>query len=69
MPHNAWKADKGTTTVIMNGTDRLNEGQVQLDDIRNYRPLDKPMVDTTAKKVYRLIRSLLQEGHIDEMTA
>ena len=27
------------------------------------------MVDTMAKKVHRLIRSLLQEGHIDEMTA
>ena len=63
------KADKGTTTVIMNRTDKLNEGQVQLDDIHNYRPLEKPMVDTTAKKVHRLIRSLLQEGHIDEMTA
>jgi len=53
----------------MNRTDKLNEGQVQLDDIHNYRSLDKPMVDTTAKKVHRLIRSLLQEGHIDEMTA
>jgi len=31
--------------------------------------INKPMVDTTAKKVHRLIRSLLQEGHIDEMTA
>ena len=63
------KADKGTTTVIMNRTDKLNEGQVQLDDIHNYRPLDKPMVDTTAKKVHRLIQSLLLEGHIDDMTA
>ena len=32
------KADKGTTTVIMNRTDKLNEGQVQIDDIHNYRP-------------------------------
>ena len=63
------KADKGTTTVIMNRTDKLNEGQVQIDDIHNYRPLDNPMVDTTAKKVHRLIQSLLQEAHIDDMTA
>ena len=63
------KADKGTTTVIMNRTDKLNEGQVQIDDIHNYRPLDNPMVDTTAKKVHRLIQSLLQEVHIDDMTA
>ena len=63
------KADKGTTTVIMNRTDKLNEGQVQIDDIHNYRPLDNPMVGTTAKKVHRLIQSLLQEGHINDMTA
>jgi len=30
------KADKGTTTVIMNRTNKLNEGLVQLDDIHNY---------------------------------
>jgi len=53
----------------MNRTDKLNKGQVQLDDIHNYRPLEKPMVDTTVKKVHRLIQSLLQEGHIDEMMA
>ena len=63
------KADKGTTTVIMNKEDKLNEGQVQLDDIHKYRPLDKPIVSTTAKKVHRLIQSLHQEGHIDDMTA
>ena len=53
----------------MNKTDKLNEGQVQLDDIHNYRPLDKPIVGSTAKKVHRLIQSLFQEGHIDDMTA
>ena len=53
----------------MNRTDKLNEGQVQIDDIHNYQPLDNPMVGTTAKKVHRLIQSLLQEGHIDDMTA
>ena len=37
--------------------------------MHNYQPLDKPMVDTTAKKVHQLIQSLLQEGHIDVMTA
>ena len=33
MSHNARKADKGTTIVIMNRTDKFNKGQVQLDDI------------------------------------
>ena len=60
-------SNKGTTTVLMNRTDKLNEAQVQIDDIHNYRPLDNPMVGTTAKKVHRLIQSLLQEGHIDDI--
>ena len=63
------KANKGTTTVIMNKEDKRNSGQVQLDHIHNYRPLNKPIVSTTAKKVHRLIQSLLQEGHIDDMMA
>lgn len=51
------KADKGTTT----------EGQVLLDDIT--RTLEEHMVETTAKNVQRMIKSLLQEGYIDDMTA
>ena len=43
--------------------------QVLLDDLSNYRPLDKPMIETTAKKVQQLNKSLLSEGHIDKMTA
>ena len=50
-------------------TPNLNEGQAKIDDIHNYRPLDNPMAGTTAKKVHRLIQSLLQEDHIDDMTA
>ena len=38
------KADKGTTTVVMNRENKINEGQIQLDDRNNYQPLDKPMV-------------------------
>ena len=63
------KADKGTTTVIMNREHKIHEGQILLDDVNNYRPLEKPMADTTAKKVQQVIKSLLQEGHIDDMTA
>ena len=63
------KADKGSTTVIMNRTDKLHEGLVLLEDKNNYRPLEKPTVENTAKKVQRLIKSLLLEGHIDDMTA
>ena len=53
----------------MSRQDKLNEVQVLLDDLNNYRPLDKPMVETTAKKVQQLNKSLLSEGHIDKMTA
>ena len=38
------KADKGTTTVVMNKENKINEGQIQLDDRNNYQSLDKPMV-------------------------
>ena len=31
-------------------------------DSNNYRPLDKPMVETTTKKAQQLIKTLLSEG-------
>ena len=36
--------------------------------LNNYRPLDKPMVETTIKKAQQLIKTLLSEGHIDKTT-
>ena len=53
----------------MSRQDKLNEGQVLLNDLNNYRPLDKPMVETTTKKAQQLIKTLLWEGHIDKTTA
>ena len=53
----------------MSRQDKLNEGQVLLDDLNNYRPLDKPVVETTTKKAQQLIKTLLSEGHIDKTTA
>ena len=61
------KADKGTTTVVMNRENKINEGQIQLDDRNNYQPLDKPMVRDTFQRVKHLINSLRQAGCIDEM--
>ena len=63
---------KLNTTVLISRQDKLNEadeGQVLLDDLNNYRPLDKPMVETTTKKAQQLIKTLLSEGHIDKTTA
>ena len=48
---------------------KLNEGQVLLDDLNNYRSLDKPMVETTTKKAQELIKTLLSEGDIDNRWA
>ena len=63
------KADKRTSTIVMNREDKIKEGQVQLNDRNKYRPLDKAMIEFTAKNANALIKSLLQEGHTDEMTA
>ena len=60
------KSDKGNTTVLMSRQDKLNEGQVLLNDLNNYRPLDKPVVETTTEKAQKLIRTLISEGHIDK---
>ena len=63
------KADKGTTTVVMNTENKINEGQIQLDDRNNYQPLDKPMIRDTFQRVRQIINSLHHAGCIDEMTA
>ena len=44
---NIKKADKGSTTVIMNKQNKIAEGQIQLTDEENYRPLATPMVKET----------------------
>ena len=54
------KADKGTTTVVMNRDNKINKEQIQLDDRNNYQPLDKPMVRDTFQRVKHLINSLCQ---------
>ena len=65
---NIKKADKGSTTVIMNKTDKITEGQIQLDDEENYRPLATPMVEETSARVERLITELHRNDNIDTMT-
>ena len=63
------KSDKGKHHRIDEQTGQTNEGQVLLDGLNNYRPLDKPMVETTTKKAQPLIKTLLSEGHVDKTTA
>ena len=56
------KSDKGNTTVLMSRQDKLNEGQVLLNDSNNYRPLDKTMVETTTKKLNNLLKHCSQKA-------
>lgn len=62
------KADKGSTLVVMDKNDKIQEGQVQINDLDNYKPLDKPIVKETHTKVSRLISELHRGNYIDDMT-
>ena len=60
---NLKKADKGTTTVIMDTAQKIQEGSQQLSDDKFYKPLASPIVQETSRKV-----KLFCSGHIDKMT-
>ena len=55
---NIKKADKGTTILVMNAQDKKQEGQIQLDNISHYSPLETPMVAETKYRVNQLIDDL-----------
>ena len=63
------KADGGTTSVMMSKGSKINEGLASLNEKNNFQSLTQPMVETTTRKATQLIKSLLQEGHIDHMAA
>ena len=65
---NLKKADKGTTTVVLSKQDKINEGQIQLNNKDHYMPLEQPMVGETNRKVTQLINELYRRNRIDEMT-
>ena len=53
----------------MSKESKINEGLALLNEKNNYQPLTQPMAETATRKVMQPIKSLLQEGHIDDMTA
>ena len=55
--------------MIMSRKQNIKDGQILLNDLNNYRPLDKPMADETAEKIKKLTKSMLTKAHNDEMTA
>ena len=50
----------------MNKTDKIREGQIQIDDEHNrsYRSLPEPMVKETHNKALRQITDLQYEKHV-----
>ena len=65
---NLKKADKGSTLVVMDKQNKIQEGQALINDPNNYMALDKPMVTQTQLKVSRLISDLHRGNYIDDMT-
>ena len=62
------KAEKGTTTVIMNKSNKIQEAEEQLESREHYKPLEAPMVNITQTKVNQIIDKLNRGKHIDDMT-
>ena len=55
----------------MSRHNKIKERQIQLDDLDdldNYRPLEQPMVEVTAKKAKEIISEPYQRNHMDSMT-
>ena len=52
----------------MNTKDKKQEGQIQLDNMKHYRPLETPMVAETKHRVQQLIDNLYHGNHIDKIT-
>ena len=65
---NLKKADKVTTAVILNKSNKIQEAEVQLKIREHYKPLQAPMVKTTQTKVNQIIEKLHRGRHIDDMT-
>ena len=58
----------GLTRLLLNKKDKIQEGQIQLNDKQNYLPLEGPMVKETFHKAQNLINELHSNNHIDDMT-
>jgi len=62
------RARTGNTLVVMDKNDKIQEGQVQINDLDNYKPLNKPIVKETHKNVSRVISKLHRGNYLDDMT-
>ena len=62
------QGNKGTTTVIMDTRQKIQEGLEQVSNENFYNPLETPIVSSTAAKVGNIVQTLFANGHIDNMT-
>ena len=62
------KADKGSTTVLMNKAGKIQEGLDLLNNPLHYAVLPEPMVEDTYEKAMDIVSRLRASRHIDEMT-
>ena len=65
---NLKNADKGTTTVIMDTAQKIQEGLEQVSNENFYKPLETPMVSSTAAKLGNIVKTLFDNGYIHDMT-
>lgn len=60
------KADKGSSIVIMNKEDYLFEGHRQLNNLKHYKPLDKPIFNETAELINGILKDLKEASYISD---
>ena len=65
---NLKKADKGTRMVVLNTVDKIRKGQIQLDSLEHYKPLERPMVVEMSLRVQQLVKELQEHNYIDDTT-
>ena len=56
------KAEKGTTTVVMNRENKINEGQIHLDDRNNYQPLDNQWLEIHSSELNTSLPPFAKQG-------
>lgn len=64
---NLKKADKGTTTSILDTAQKMDEGLQQLSNDTFYKPLPYPIVQDTARKVEEMVNKLHRSEYVDLM--
>ena len=65
---NLKKADRGTQTVVLNTVNKIREGQIQLDNLEHYKPLEQAVFVETSLRVQQLVKELHEHNYIDDMT-